>query len=118
MYDPDLKQLSKQKIEPKQNNNPVSLLSGSTVELQKNFNINYLQKTDSDDWFKLQPKTEDDIFHYIILQFSQGTLKSMYIVDNLGQQTNIVFTNVEINLPLDKKTFIFVPPHGVDVDVV
>ena len=114
-YDSDLKQVSKQKIDCKQIDNPVILLSGSTSELQKDFSIKRSHKKQIGDCFELRPKIKDSIFQEVTLKFVQGKLKSMYILDNLGQQTSINFINVKINTPLDKKTFMFTPPKGVDV---
>ena len=114
-YDSDLKQLSRQKIDHEQTNNPVVLLSGSIAKLQKDFIIKRVQNASIGDCFELRPKAHDSMFQKIRLQFVQKKLTSMHIVDNLGQQTDINFSNIKINLPVDRKVFVFVPPKGVDV---
>jgi outer membrane lipoprotein carrier protein len=115
-YDSDLKQLSRQKISYKQADNPVALLSGSVSELQKKFIIKkQLSKKESGDYFELHPKIKDSMFQLVTMHFASGRLDFMRILDNLGQQTDIEFINIKINIPLDRKVFVFTPPKGVDI---
>jgi outer membrane lipoprotein carrier protein len=114
IYDVDLNQVSKQKIDYKQSANPAILLSSSAQEIKQNFIIKRLQQ-DPGVWFELKSKTGDSLFQTVQLQFIDDKLNAMYIVDSLEQKTKINFLNVKLNQPLDDQTFIFVPPKGADV---
>lgn len=115
IYDYDLNQISKQKIDRKQTSNPAILLSGSMKDLQDDFKINRLQKREKGDWFELTPRAKDSLFQKIQLQFIDNKLNAMYITDNLEQETTITFINVKVNEVLSDKVFTFVPPKGVDL---
>ena len=39
----------------------------------------------------------------------------MRLKDNLGQTTEITFTGIDRNAPVDPKAFSFEPPAGIDV---
>jgi len=115
IYNDDLKQVSRQKVDYRQTNNPIFLLSSSTLELQNNFYIKRLLSIpDGYSCFELRPKTKDDFFQKVIIKFKQNKLHSMFVLDNLGQKTNFDFFGVDFNVSLDKKVFIFIPPKGVD----
>jgi outer membrane lipoprotein carrier protein len=115
VYDADLQQATKQKIDYRQSNNPAVLLSGSLKDLPENFIVTKLSKSDIGKWFELKPKTSNTMFQKIQLQFRNGKLSTMYITDNLGQLTKLVFTNVRINLKLKPILFKFNPSPNIDI---
>jgi len=115
VYDADLQQATKQKIDYRQSNNPAMLLSGSLKDLPKNFIITKLSKSDIGEWFELKPKSGNTMFQKIQVQFVNGKLTTMYITDNLGQRTKLVFTNVQINPKLKPILFKFKPSPSVDI---
>ena len=117
IYDADLQQATKQKLNYRQSDNPAMLLSGSIADLQKNFIITKLQKSEPGAWFALKPRTKHGMFQNIQLQFINGKLKTMYIVDNLEQHSGIKFSKVRINPKINNKLFEFKPEKGVDVVV-
>lgn len=115
IYDYDLNQISKRKISYKQVSNPALLLSSSVQKLQHDFNIKKLMKNGNGLWFELKPKANDSLFQKVQLQFIDGELRTMVIIDNLEQKSTINFFNEKINSPLDSKTFTLVAPKEVDV---
>ncbi len=115
IYDADLQQATKQKLNYQQSNNPTMLLSGSVEDLEKDFTITKLPARKPGEWFALKPKSQHGMFQVIQLQFINGILKTMHITDNLGQQSMIKFSNVLINPKLDSRLFTFKPEKGVDV---
>jgi outer membrane lipoprotein carrier protein len=115
VYDADLQQATKQKIDYRQSNNPAMLLSGSSKDLPKNFIITKLSKSAKGEWFELKPKTRNGMFQKMQVQFVNGQLSTMYITDNLGQRTKLVFTNVQINPKLKPILFKFKPSPNVDI---
>lgn len=65
--------------------------------------------------FQLRPKTANNVYQWIKLNFINGIITSMIMADNLGQQSEIDFSNVKINSTLSGSLFKFNPPSGVDV---
>jgi outer membrane lipoprotein carrier protein len=112
IYDADLQQATKQKLNYQRSDNPAMLLSGSVENLQKNFII-----TKAAEWFTLKPRSKHGMFQNIQLLFINGKLKIMYIIDNLGQHSVIKFSKVRINLKINPDLFKFKPGRGVDVVV-
>lgn len=115
VYDADLEQVTKRKINYNEAGNPAMLLSGSTEALQDTFKISKLESGENASSFYLQPKTANNIYQWIKLNFTDGAITSMVMSDNLGQQSEIDFSNVKINVPLSTSLFKFTPPPGVDV---
>ncbi len=115
IYDADLQQATKQKIDYRQSNNPAMLLSGSLKDLPKDYIVTRLSKPNTGEWFELKPKTGNTMFQKIQVQFINSKLLTMYIIDNLGQHTKLVFTNVRINPKLQPILFKFKPLPNVDV---
>jgi outer membrane lipoprotein carrier protein len=114
IYDADLQQVTKQKMDYREANNPALLLSGSIQNLQKNFIITKLNQKPGE-WFELRPKAKNGLFQKIQIQFISHKLTAMYIVDNLGQHSTLRFNHLHVNPKLNPKLFSFVPPKNVDV---
>lgn len=117
IYDADLKQATKKKIDYSQPGNPALLLSGSTQTIQKIFKITKLSPRagEEGEWFILKPKSKNNMYRFVKLHFVNDQLVAMYISDNLGQQSEIDFKNIEINQELPANLFEFTPPQGTDV---
>jgi len=115
VYDADLEQVTKRKINYNEAGNPAMLLSGSTESLQNSFTIMKVESMKQTVSFQLKPQTENNIYQKIKLNFINGVITSMIMIDNLGQQNQINFTNVKINTPLSSNLFKFVPSKGIDV---
>ncbi|MCK4870586.1 MAG: outer membrane lipoprotein chaperone LolA [Gammaproteobacteria bacterium] len=114
IYDKDLAQVTKKKIDYTQPNNPALLLSGSASDLQKEFNVTSVNHQNGTERFLLKPKSRDAMFQQIELSFLNGKLNELVMVDNLGQKSLIKFANIKINLYLPISVFQFQTPHGVD----
>lgn len=115
VYDADLEQVTKNKIDYHQPGNPAMLLSGSVTALQKTFTVNViLDETDSS-WFQLNPKSKNNMYQWIKLHFTNGKITEMFMADNLGQQSEIQFKNIKMNQTLSNSLFTFKPPKNVDV---
>ncbi len=113
-YDADLEQVTIKKLDDSLGSTPALLLSGE-IELEENFTLQQ-QGIDKDlQWIKLSPKNEDSGFKYILIGLNNGILGGMELSDNFGQMTRIYFTEVKINLQLEKSIFEFKAPEGVDV---
>lgn len=111
IYDADLEQVTKQKLNASNTTNPASLLSGDAVAIQQRFNV----RDAGNDSFELTPKGKNDLFKSVRLNFKNNVLNQMIVVDNLDQITTFNFNFVKINPNLSPSTFVFSPPKGVDI---
>lgn len=114
LYDPDLEQVTIQKMDKRLSHTPALLLSGDVSQLQENFNIEWSEGSSVVD-FTLTPKEADSMFDNLRVSFSDGVINDMQMSDPVGQRTNILFRNVQLNQPLDDAQFTFDVPDGVDV---
>lgn len=115
MYDKDLEQVTKNKVDYKQPGNPAMLLSGTSDTLKNTFNVTKLNMPGVGVWFELQPKSSNNLYQWIKLHFVDDKLIAMYMADNLGQKSEFQFQNIQINPNLDDSLFKFTPPKGVDI---
>jgi len=64
---------------------------------------------------ELIPKDNSTDFEALFIGLDKSGLAAMELRDNLGQATQIRFTNFKPGVALDDKQFNFVAPKGVDV---
>lgn len=114
LYDPDLMQVTIQKLDQRLTHTPALLLSGDVSTLTDNFSISWTQGGSVDD-FVLTPKANDTMFETLRLSFRDGLINDMQLNDPIGQRTNILFQNVVLNEPVAASQFGFDVPDGVDV---
>ena len=114
LYDPDLQQVTIQAMDKRLSHTPALLLSGDVSQLQESFDIEWSKGGSVQD-FTLTPKEADSMFDSLRVSFSDGVINDMQMSDPVGQRTNILFRNVELNAPLDDAQFTFEAPDGVDV---
>jgi len=116
VYDIDLEQVIKQKLDTHVGNTPALLLSGDPATLSKSFAISAWKSDDNNEWrFDLKPKSEDAVFEKMRVTFIKNRLTDMFLHDALGQTTHIAFTKTELNPDLPSSIFEFTPPVGTDV---
>lgn len=118
LYDADLEQVIKRKMDSRNPGNPATLLSSNTDSLAQSFKIAKLQKPDVGTWFRLTPKTKNNRetgYQWIKIHFINGQLNAMQIENNLGQKTVVTFSNIVFNAPLPTKTFILAPPPNTEM---
>ena len=114
IYDPDLEQVTVKLLDKTIGNMPALLLSNEQP-LEDSFNITELGLKNRLEWLELDPRARDTSFEKIRLAFNEQTLEAMELVDNFGQTTRLVFSNVQRNPEIDPQVFHFTPPPGVDV---
>jgi outer membrane lipoprotein carrier protein len=114
-YDIDLKQIMIQKQKTLDAHSPAVLLSNSTKNLARQFNINQIANSQE---FRLTPKDNSTLIQSIILVFIGNQLREMRLFDKLGQQTNVDFSHFEINPLLSSEDFHFVVPKNKTIEVV
>ena len=118
LYDADLEQVVKRKVDYNNPSNPAMLLSSPVQSITLSFEISKLKKSGQDLWFELKPKTrknQEAGYQWIKIQFINGRLNAMIIADNLDQKSQINFNNIVINIQISPKKFVFTPPPNTDV---
>jgi outer membrane lipoprotein carrier protein len=110
VYDVELQQATKQRLNNRRALSPAELLSGSVADLQRQFIISYQNGI-----FSLQPKSRNEMFQQVQLKFVNDQLRSLRFLNNLGQTSQLQFSDIRINAPLNPGLFHFTPPKGVDV---
>jgi outer membrane lipoprotein-sorting protein len=90
------------------------LLSGQG-NLEDNFKVTQYRNESGIDWVRMEPKRGDTDFKWVRLGFEGAALRAMQLSDKLGQTTQLEFSNLERNPPLDPSRFTFTVPPGADV---
>lgn len=114
LYDPDLLQVTVQKMDQRLTHTPALLLSGDVSQISENFTITYKEGGPVID-FILTPTAKDTLFDTLRLSFRNGVINDMQLLDAVGQRTNILFMGVKINEDIAASEFVFEAPAGVDV---
>lgn len=114
LYDSDLEQVTVRKLDDTLSATPAMLLSGKG-NLEDNFNVTQVAQDGALQWVRMEPKRGDTDFKWVRLGFDGATLKYMQLADKLGQTTQLEFTQLERNPPLDPSRFSFTVPPGADV---
>jgi outer membrane lipoprotein carrier protein len=114
LYDSDLEQVTVRKLDDTLSATPAMLLSGQG-NLEDNFKVTQYGREAGIDWVRMEPKRGDTDFKWVRLGFEGPVLRAMQLSDKLGQTTQIEFSNLERNPPLDPSRFTFTIPPGADV---
>jgi outer membrane lipoprotein carrier protein len=116
IYDVELEQVTIKNIDDGVGDSPALLLS-SNKNIYQHYDINDLKnfKDDGLDWVELRAKQEEMTFEKVILAFDVSTLKQMIMYDSFGQITQLIFSDMKVNVPFSAQQFNFIPPAGVDV---
>ena len=116
VYDPELQQATRQKLDKQVGNTPALLLSGDSKKIASSFYVTQ-EKTGNKSLsaFVLKPKDKDAVFESLRVSFSGSQLNSMQLKDSLGQRTDISFSQIQVNGKIAESIFQFTPPKDVDV---
>jgi outer membrane lipoprotein carrier protein len=116
IYDLDLEQVTKRKLDKQVGNTPALLLSGDPRQLEQSFTIKAFRFDETGEVrYDLEPKAKDALFELLRVHFREGRIHDMFLRDNLGQTTRIEFDIKKYNETMDAAVFNFTPPKGVDV---
>ncbi len=113
IYDPDLQQATRQTLDAQISDTPALLLSGKSAEIMKSYKVTQPDRTKST--YVLYPKAKDGVFQSLTVRFDAGVPTQMLLLDSLGQQTVVNFSNAKLNPVIANSQFEFTPPKGVDV---
>lgn len=115
MYDPDLEQVTQRSMNEAISQIPSLLLVQSGGEVKDHFDITDFGLTDGLSWVSLKPKAEEASYQKLMIGFAGAELRSIVLLDGLGNETRLKLLRVENNVTLSSNMFNFSAPDGVDV---
>ena len=114
VYDIDLEQVTVRKLTDALGTSPAGVLS-SGGNPKHNYRVEDLGQQGEIGWVSLHSKEEAASFSEIQLGFDRGTLRLIQLLDDLGQITRIVLSDVKENIAIGAEWFAFEIPKGVDI---
>lgn len=114
LYDTELAQVTVRSLDKSIGSSPAALLAGGAA-IDKTFKLINAPDKGALEWVNAIPKDKESGFEMILMGFNGNQIQEMSLVDSFGHTTKIVFSQVEVNLQLGEKNFLFNPPKGVDV---
>lgn len=114
VYDADLEQVTINAIEAASAGSPAKLL-GEDVDVDAEYEVAELGERDGALWVRLTPRIPDQQYQTVEIGFAETAVAGMRLEDNLGQVTDLRFSNAVRNGPVDAASFEFTPPPGVDI---
>ncbi len=114
VYDVELEQVTVKKQNPGLGGTVGLFLSGYNDTLARDFEVTRQFNGQHDD-FDLRAKSNKANFQRVKLMFVGNALQGIVLFDQLGQQTDVRLSHVNINQTLAPALFQFKAPKGVDV---
>jgi outer membrane lipoprotein carrier protein len=114
VYEPDLEQVSVRNQSAAEAHSPLTVLTDLS-QLDSQFQASEGGERDGLAWLRLTSKAKEPDFEYAELGFDAASLQRMRFKDQLGNVTEIRFTDWKRDPSLPAGTFKFTPPKGVDV---
>jgi outer membrane lipoprotein carrier protein len=111
-YDIDLQTATRHPVAGNVEASPLQILGGDEATLRDQYSV--IQ--DAENTFTLTPVDSGNSFRRLTVSFTGDTIGRMDILDKLGQQVVVDFSNIDANTPLASDDFDFTPPAG-DVDL-
>ncbi|MGQ4659307.1 outer membrane lipoprotein chaperone LolA [Lysobacter sp. F6437] len=115
IYDPDLAQVTVRPQGVQEQSSPLAALI-EPEKLDTMFLVRETGQADGLEWLTLTPKKgQEASFQSARLGFRGEQLVKMEVLDTIGQNTRIEFSNWKRNPDFAAGTFKYTPPKGVDV---
>lgn len=114
LYEADLQQVTVRPLVAGLGETPAALLTGERAILDR---FEYVNSWAGENvvWVRLRPRSADSDFDSVAIAFAGRDPVQFELNDRLGQQTRMFFSELQINVPVDKSLFQFQVPAGVDV---
>jgi outer membrane lipoprotein carrier protein len=114
IYDIELEQITVRPQEQSLGRTPATILAGSG-DIDASYDVQDLGIAGSQTWVAVKPRDEDSSFNDMRIGFEGDALRTIELVDGLGQTTRITMTEGIENETVDETRFELIPPEGVDV---
>lgn len=113
-YDPDLAQVMVRPAGATLQGTPAQLLTDRAA-LSKHFTVENLGQDGGAARLRLVPKAKDSDFKSVELWLKDGTPQRMRFEDPLGGASEVRFSEIRTNAPIDAGQFTFQVPKGAEV---
>jgi outer membrane lipoprotein carrier protein len=113
IWDPDLKQATRKKLQDSLGSTPAAILAGDD-HLEKWFDLVGAGEHDGLSWANAIPRSKEGGFRKIELGFENHALVRMNLLDNFDHAISIRFGTLEQG-SFSANTFHFVLPKGADL---
>lgn len=115
-YDIDLDQVTIQTQSELLANSPLLLMTSDAKTIEKSFDVTKIDLSDNQKaLFQLKPKDQEGVFELVNILFQKNQLTELMMIDSLGQQTSVTFSNIKTNTEFESNLFSFVMPEGIDI---
>ena len=114
LYDKELAQVTVNAVAASAAGSAAQLL-GEKVNIDQQYTVKALGEQSGHAWFKLTPKQAGQQYTAIEIEMTREVISTIKLADNLGQTTELKFTDLARNKTISDATFNFQPPVGVDV---
>ncbi len=114
IYDPDLEQVTIRGFQKDLEKTPAVLFVGELDELSDSYRVS-LDRSGRTETFHLVPQQSDSLYALVSLTFIDHLPQMMILEDTIGQRTEIVFDQQQLNADTNPAVFVFEPPPGVDI---
>ncbi len=114
IYDIELEQITVRPQERLLGRTPATILAGSG-DFTTNYEVRDLGPAGSLEWVGIKPRDNDSGFNDMRIGFEGDALRTIELIDGLGQTTRITMNNGTENEPAEDSRFTLTPPEGVDV---
>lgn len=114
IYDPDLAQVTVQRVNQAISSTPAALLAGRD-DITTLFTLRDAGASEGLAWVEALPRARDTGFDKVRLGLHGRTLAAMELYDQLGGHTMLRFSGFKANVPVAADAFRFAPPPGADV---
>ena len=114
-YDRELAQVTVKPLQANQAAQPIMLLTGSSAQLERDFEVMADGSREGLSWVLVKPRSEQAGFSDARLGFRGETLMRMVFHDMVGQTVRLDFSHSERNARIDAAAFEFKVPPGVDL---
>jgi outer membrane lipoprotein carrier protein len=114
IHDPDLNQVTVRRMAQALGSTPAALLAGA-ADVERAFTFAEAGRRGGLEWLEATPREKEAGFERIRLGLGAQGVEAMELFDHFGQTTELRFTDIVRNPPLEAGAFRFVPPKGADV---
>ena len=112
--DRDLEQATVRPLDDALPQSPAMLLAGGS-DIAKAFEQRSLGRQNGFEWVEVRPRDARSDFREARFAFQSGQLARLVVFDKLGQRSELRFTAVKKNSPVDPQLLRFEVPPGVDL---
>lgn len=114
IHDPDLDQVTIRSLDDSLAGTPAMILAGDPDQITTQFEVSR-RDAEVGDQFVLTPRDEHSLYGRLHLIFGPDYLERIEILDSFGQMTQVSFSDVTLNEPIDPARFSFEIPAGAEV---